>query len=529
MTTAHPKTTTALITTLWYLPALLWQMMFIAMYLQEERHPDYFEPLTLAIFTAMVGITFLIALGSERINEKRFQYSLTVIFLTLLVVLIFDKNVYAQLGFFLLYSSVFAYPLKDFIKGFSSPPQKEPQPMPKLETFHDLLKRGNLPGDDRHVPNWMKIKNDQLGTVDVSANTVDAIVTLSSEEFHEFVSNARHEMILVYLSTLSDKELQRFYGYLDDAVSVQGESSARAEFENAMKKLEGAEISDESRARATLELPLAIAYGKTLYRNTLRFRSDIAKNYFGYESDDVFKFYEGNVTKVLYEEMKYIPTSFEQILEHYRDNAYNANDEGHQQFTEHLVSRFGYIIYAIYKLNFLSQLTNAAPDDNPLGWFVESFMQDKELDISGLEDKEPLSYYIGTLYDAIGNQDDDLYLAALIRVTVELFRYYPLHKEACEYAMVEMMKSVALKEVSVNNANSFISFFEVLPSFYDKLNFDTIYALKEKINHTLAEYKPQDNKVFDEEGVKPRMVLFNYLVDMEDLWIYEDKEAGSDE
>lgn len=391
--------------------------------------------------------------------------------------------------------------------------------MPKLETFHDLLKRGNLPDDDRHVPNWMKIKNDQLDTVDVSANTVDAIVTLSSEEFNEFVSNAHHEMILVYLSTLSDPELQRFYRYLDDSVSVQGNSSARAEFENAMKKLEGAEISDKSKARAMLELPLSIAYGKTLYHNTLRFRSDIAKNYFDYESDDIFKFYEGNLTKVLYKEMKYIPTSFEQILGHYRDKAYDANDERHRQFTDHLVKRFGYIIYAIYKLNFLSQLTNAAPDDNAFAWFVEAFMQNKPLDISGLEEKDPLAYYIGTLYDAIGNQDDDLYLAALIRVTVELFRYYPLHKEACEYALVEMMKSVALKEVSINNANSFISFFEVLPSFYDKLDFDTIYALKEKINHTLAEYKPQDNKVFGEEGVKTKMVLLNYLVDMEDLWI----------
>ena len=66
---------------------------------------------------------------------------------------------------------------------------------------------------------------------------------------------------------------------------------------------------------------------------------------------------------------------------------------------------------------------------------------------------------------------------------------------------------------------SFLSFFEALPSKYDDLSYDMILELKARINEMLANEKPQDNNVFDEKGVKSKMILLNYLVDMEDLWV----------
>jgi hypothetical protein len=79
------------------------------------------------------------------------------------------------------------------------------------------------------------------------------------------------------------------------------------------------------------------------------------------------------------------------------------------------------------------------------------------------------------------------------------------------------MKSVALKEMSVDNANRFLEIFEELPKHYNKLSYSKIMELKEIINTVLANEKPQDNKVFDEDGVKSKLILLNYLVDMEDL------------
>ena len=56
-----------------------------------------------------------------------------------------------------------------------------------------------------------------------------------------------------------------------------------------------------------------------------------------------------------------------------------------------------------------------------------------------------------------------------------------------------------------------------LPRLYDNLSYFKIIELKEMINVILANDKPQDNKIFDENGVKSKMILLNYLLDMEDV------------
>ncbi|MGB3962037.1 MAG: hypothetical protein WBK95_07350, partial [Sulfurimonas sp.] len=76
----------------------------------------------------------------------------------------------------------------------------------------------------------------------------------------------------------------------------------------------------------------------------------------------------------------------------------------------------------------------------------------------------------------------------------------------------------AMKRVNVENANAFIAFFEELPRFYDVLSYQKISELKELINTTLANYKPQDNEIFDNKEVKNKIILLNYFIDMEDLY-----------
>ena len=41
--------------------------------------------------------------------------------------------------------------------------------------------------------------------------------------------------------------------------------------------------------------------------------------------------------------------------------------------------------------------------------------------------------------------------------------------------------------------------------------------LKEMIDTIIADEKPQNNEVFEDEGVKSKMILLNYLLDAEDL------------
>jgi len=138
--------------------------------------------------------------------------------------------------------------------------------------------------------------------------------------------------------------------------------------------------------------------------------------------------------------------------------------------------------------------------------------------IKTLKSEQKLIDNLTLVFVSICAKKEDAYLESLINATQTLFAWYPLKSEGCEYAMVEMMKSVALKEVNKENANAFLEFFEVLPRFYEGLSFEKIIHLKGIINHALTTYKPLENKIFGQEGVKNRLILLNYRIDMEDLY-----------
>ena len=398
-----------------------------------------------------------------------------------------------------------------------------------IDDFTDLLKRGNLPDDDRVVPNYLKIKNRQFEDVDVSQNSVDTLIALTNEEFNELVTTVNTEMLLVYLSTMSQYEMQRFYEYLQKLVkTAEGVEapSAKEQFFDAMESLNLSEISDEMRARATLEMSLMIPSAKNSYDKFKSFREYISQDYYAYGADDAFKMYEGNLSKIIWNDMKYIPDNFEQVLEHFAENFYDEKNEEHQKFVAHLAKRFGLLIATLNNLVIKTENRNSS-----LNWFT-GIMVEQELITSGdisvsqtqrlLSDQKLINFHALTFL-AIVDENDDNYLSNLISVVEIMFEWYPVNREACEYVMVEMMKSVAIKKVNVENANRFISFFEELPRFYEVLNYDNIYELKELISHTLSTHKPQENEIFDNSEVKDRLILLNYHVDMEDLY-YESLE-----
>ena len=392
-----------------------------------------------------------------------------------------------------------------------------------FKTFKDLLKRGNLPDNTRNVPNWLKIKNRQFKNVDIFSNTVDSIVVLSSPEFNEFVSSTQTSMLLVYLSTMSDAQMQKFYQYLDDVIKLDESvkhQSARTQFENAMLSLKKSEISNEQRARATLEMPLMINFAINIYHKIMNFIDYASQDYYHYEIDDEFKMYEGQLENIIWGKMNLIPDGFEQVIEHF-NNFYDENNEEHKKFFIHLSKRFGLLIATLSRLVYktqdrvtsLNQFTAKMLEYGVVGSVAISISQNKTLTTD-----QKLINFLTTTFAGICDESDDNYLSSLICVVETLFEWYPLNREACEYAMVEMMKSVGIKKVNMDNANAFIAFFEELPRFYKVLSYDKIYELKELINHTLTNYEPHKNRVFEQEGTKNKVVLLNYFIDMEDLY-----------
>lgn len=397
---------------------------------------------------------------------------------------------------------------------------KEETTVPKLENFEDLLKRGNLPDDDRVVPDWLKIKNDQFENIDFSHNTVDDIIALPNELFLLFFSDASTGLFFTYMNTLGKVELEKFYQYLlEEVVNMPhiDDVDAKTWFEEAIKLTQDEEISDDQKARATLEVPLLVHAVKYKYLKMQEYTRFVKSRYYPYV-DDVAKVYEGTLTQTIYDEpMKFVADYFEQVLALFR-NFYDETNEEHQAIARHLAKRFGLLAgYLTYMQKAMEEKHDA------LEWFLESFTDAiKTTDANDIITHDRLIFELMNTYAGIANEDNDAYLKGLIAVTKNLFRWYPVNSEACEYSMVEMMKSVAATEVNVENANAFMLFFEELPRLYEVLSYEKILHLKGLISHSLANDAPHKNKIFDQEGVQNKLILLNYLVDMEDLY-YEGK------
>ena len=153
-----------------------------------------------------------------------------------------------------------------------------------------------------------------------------------------------------------------------------------------------------------------------------------------------------------------------------------------------------------------------------LEWFLSSFVEEiKKVDGYEILSDDILIFYMMNTFASIIQEDDNSYISSMIEVVKELMKFYPYLSDSFLYVLEELMKSVALKEISVDNANRFLEIFIALPKLYDILSYSKIMELKEMINIILANDKPQDNKVFDKDGVKSKLILLNYLLDMEDL------------
>lgn len=391
-----------------------------------------------------------------------------------------------------------------------------------FKKFKDLFKRGNLPDDTRNMPNYLKIKNAQFSGVDISKNSVDEIVRLTSDEFNELVSSSDNGLLFTFLSTLSKEELEKFYNYNDRVVKLANgaEKSAREQFEDAMSKIDISQITDEQRARATLEMPLMISFAKNIYKKINEFLVYERKDYYNYTDENKDIRFEATLSNIIYDEMKYMPDYFEQVITLFYD-FYNQNNEEHKMIFAHLCQRFGLLIATLNRLVAITEGKNESLNRFVAEMIEYDLVPNIEISISQtqqlLTDKKLINF-LTLMFAAICDENEDNYLSNLIYVVETLFEWYPVNRVACEYAMVEMMKSVALKKVSIENANRFLEFFEKLPRFYEVLSFEKIMELKELINHTLATYKPQNNEIFDNPDVKNKLILLNYFIDMEDLY-----------
>ncbi len=384
-----------------------------------------------------------------------------------------------------------------------------------------ILNNVALPPEDeksKGLPVWLKIKREEFDDVNISNNSVDEIIALSSDEFNELNSLLGDNdigMLVTYLKTLDEIELAEFFLYLEDVKLKENVEapSAQEQFMKTLKGIDGDAISNTNKKRATLELPLFINYAKTMYHQALELKAFLHEKYYPYKEEDSAIQFEGYLFKVLYSEpMKFVPDYFNQVLVQFRDY-YDEHNEEHQKIALHLARRFGLLVNSLHVI----QKYQDEPYDG-LEWFLATFVEEiKKVDGESILEDDAVLFWTMNTFASIIQEDDNSYIASMIELTKELMKFYPYLNDSFLYALQELMKSVALKEISTDNANKFLEIFEELPKCYDKLSYSKIMELKEMIDTILANEKPQNNKVFDEEGVKSKMILLNYLLDADGL------------
>lgn len=482
---------TTFITTLFHLPVLFWFYIIISVHRTGEM--NLAEPMNIGTGLSMIMAIVVLSYTTTKINKSpALVYWLFP--LLVLVSMIFDNSWVADIGLLLAYIGFMLYPSKEDEKVQYDEPTS--------------------------MPLWLRLKKERYHDVDFSNNSVDEILKLTDDEFDEFLHTCDEGMLFTYLSILSDSELKRFYDYLKNSAGYIAKTDFMAYKVDLQASLAGKRIGDIDRAKVTLEMPLVINFSKSIHHKINSFIASRDANYFTKDKDSRSYKFETAFTNILWDNMANIPTHFEEVLDALQKDYDESNNE-HQEFMGHIAKRFGHLIVVLDLLVGLTQDERKSS----LSWFVENAMSDIKLDGFEIYKDDPLNFHMTNMFMAMVEKNDNAYLSSLISVVQTLFEYYPVNRPACEYAMAEMMKIVATKKIDdVDVANRFLTFFQTLPRFYDELTFARIIELKDVIGYHIANYKPQDNAIFDDEKAKNKTILLNYLVDVEDLY-YQNRKG----
>jgi len=377
----------------------------------------------------------------------------------------------------------------------------------KIKDFQDLLKRGNLPDDDRDVPIWLQIKNETYKTIPPIKEIIEDIVSLGDDEFMEFMNKTINQNVLfAALSTAKDDELEEFYKFLE-----KGTEGLPAQFKNYIEDFRAKEMDQEQLDFALMVASLYPAEAKKTHHQLIKLHQDMNKSNFSKDDELLFDF-EYSMNSVLFHSTDDLDKELKKFISLIKEKYEEGKIK--EEFCKHIASKFAPLLESIDKV-YMSEYETLEYD---LKWFLETFVSD---DLEILQDDSILHQLILLQHlrlEAIFNKNQEEYLDHTIAITRYFMAYYPYLKTSGLFYIDELINFVAHKDITAKNANNFMEVFEILPVFYSDTSYENIIEFKEFVNKRLATWKPQENKIFDEDGVKHKMILLNYLVDMEDLY-----------
>lgn len=488
------------------IPLILWQHMFIMMYFHKSKNIDYSNDITSSTLVLMIVLTLFLAYKYKKFNELRLL-TLWFIPLALMVAIIFNNSYLAQIVLFLLYLIILVLPRKEKSKVDFVEESETSSQISTLNTFEDLLKRGNLPDDDRIVPLWLQIKNEIYKTIPTTKEIIDNILTLDNDEFMNYINRTINQNIFfAAMSCAKDEELKSLYVFLE-----KGKEGLSLQFKDKIEEFAKKDIKKEQLEYSLMLVSLYSKEAKNTFSKFIRLHRDMNQSNFSKEDESLFEleysinslFFHSN--RDLYQKLKELISLIKEL---------NESGKITDEFCTHIASKFAPVLNPIDRM-YESEYTKLEYD---LKWFIDKFISD-ELKI--LKDESILHQLIllhCLRLQAIEDKKDDEYLEHTIALTRYYLAYSPNLKENALYYLAEIMDFVAQKEITVANANAFIEVFEVIPALYEEISYENIILFKELINKKLANSKPQDNEIFTKEGVKNKIILLNYFLDMEDLY-----------
>jgi len=359
-----------------------------------------------------------------------------------------------------------------------------------------ILKNMKLPACYSKIPNWLKLKNEDYEFVEIDCNKIDDMLSFDKEEFKEFIDMVDDEKLIIYLTLFNTTQREEFFELLDDLEYKSLSIGIKERLENIE------DISIDLQKMVTLEMDMEIEYIKYKFYQKNEFDKYLLP--FIYKSDEELVAFQKKLFISIYSQpFIYLPNYFNQLLTKFK---YIYKDE-YEEVANHLAKYFGNLILSFYTIQKYND-----KDFNGLKWFIEKFS--KHISIDNKDTKNVL-YNMNNIFKGIILKNKELYIVSMIHIMPYLSKWYPLYSENFLFIIEELLKSVALNKISINSANSLLELFEKLPILYKHLNFKMVMELKNKINYCIKNYKPLDNEVFLEDGVKAKRILLNYLVDNE--------------
>jgi hypothetical protein len=118
------------------------------------------------------------------------------------------------------------------------------------------------------------------------------------------------------------------------------------------------------------------------------------------------------------------------------------------------------------------------------------------------------------------SRDQKAYFETALALTrFVLLGFYPALSHIALNNLYNLMSFMAEYDASPKEADAFLELFEEIPKLYKSLCFESIIKIKYIVIDRLAKTPLKEHPAFALDGVKSKMVLLNYLVDMEDLQV----------